>query len=145
MHFILFNSQVYSGMDPSHHPPTHFSSRPLIRHKGHSGREYHAPEDGLRVPHVAATQCRWLSESLYAYRRQASPCSVILYKAATCKHPERSISIQPAEHLDPRGSGSAGGWTRAQEPGWVLTPELKGQTLAALSSYKNGKSRFFIM
>lgn len=59
--------------------------------------------------------------------------------------PGRTISIRPAEHLDPRGGGSAGSWARAQEPGWVLTLELTGQTLAALGSYKNGKSRFFTM
>lgn len=61
------------------------------------------------------------------------------------------LSIPPAAQLELNGGLDGGGsdrvatWARAQERGWVLTLELKGHQLAALRSYKNGKSRFFMM
>lgn len=63
-----------------------------------------------------------------------------LDKEATCK-------TRPLNSL-PNGGGGAGQvatWARAQEGGWILTRELKGHKLAALRSYKNGKSRFFMI
>lgn len=69
-----------------------------------------------------------------------------LFKEATCRTRGR-LSIRPAEQPAKwgRGTDQVATWARAQEGGWILTLELKGHKLAALTSYKNGKSRFFMI
>lgn len=77
--------------------------------------------------------------------RPSSPCSACPLQGRHLQKPGGRL------HLTRWAAGADGGadqpatWARARGRVWILTPELQGQKLAALGSYKNGKSRFFTM
>lgn len=97
-----------------------------------------------RGSHLPRAMARGVSVPVGVLMTGLPPCArLALYKAATCKS-LGAVSVRPAGQLEPTGDADQlATWARARKRGWVLTLKLQGQKLAALGSYKNGKSRFF--
>lgn len=150
LHFTPLNSQVYSRNGPEFpsSPCPLLSSLHRIWHEGHSGRGRERRNiRSQRVVHAAATHSvPWLLESVCPCRGPEDR-PPLLCSSFTRQTPAKTWGPSASDLLSNwNQSGEVNrlaAWARAQESGGILTPELKGHTLAALGSYKNGKSRFF--
>lgn len=129
------HSQVYSrngrGFSSSFFPL--LSSLHQTWHQNHSGKE------SITCWRLASGCPMWQPPLVCDGSWSPCPCRhsdgrprlalLAPYKPASCRNLGSCVSIRLAEQLELTGGTRMGlaAWARAQEHGWILTPELKGQ------------------